>query len=98
MSLEFPSVKSISFFFFLDGLYVSVGQRLAIVVSCVILYLMTTMMMDSKARDACLALVILLACLEKLCSVLNLVSVERDWVSLSKSLFDLFISSGCGHL
>jgi solute carrier family 40 (iron-regulated transporter), member 1 len=29
-----------------------------------------------------LVLVVLLACIEKLCSIMNMVAVEKDWVSL----------------
>jgi len=57
-----------------------VGQRIAVAVSCVIMYLMVTVRMNGRVKDTCLALAILLACVEKLCSVLNLVAVERDWV------------------
>ncbi|ETS74302.1 hypothetical protein PFICI_14168 [Pestalotiopsis fici W106-1] len=59
-----------------------IGQRLAVAVSCAVLWLM-----ERKAgshtysvMQGQFALVVLLACVEKLCSVMNLVSIERDWV------------------
>lgn len=37
--------------------------------------------LTSGVRAGLLAVVTAFACVEKLCSILNLVSVEKDWVS-----------------
>ena len=60
----------------------SIGiQRVAVVASCVIFFLMALhIITDAQSMKAGLAGVALLACVEKLCSVMNLVSVERDWI------------------
>jgi len=58
-----------------------VGQRLAVGASCSIFWLLYQRKgLGTKLRVGLFAVSILLACVEKLCSVLNLVSVERDWV------------------
>lgn len=59
-----------------------VGQRLAVAASCAILWIMEQKvgLRNTRVTDGQFALVVLLACVEKLCSVMNLVSVERDWV------------------
>jgi len=59
-----------------------VGQRLAVIVSCVILWVMS---IDNIVHYKWLKLflfgiVCLLACIEKLCAVMNMIAVERDWV------------------
>ncbi|KAK7690244.1 hypothetical protein QCA50_006899 [Cerrena zonata] len=57
------------------------SQRLAVAVSCVIIYLLLVeQTWSATVRWSCLAAISLLACAEKLSSVMNLVSVERDWV------------------
>lgn len=60
---------------------VLVFQRLAVAASCAIFY---TFFLEtehgSSSKKGMLALVTLLACVEKLCSILNTVSVEKDWV------------------
>ncbi|KAK9583590.1 hypothetical protein V6Z92_007726 [Aspergillus fumigatus] len=75
------------------GYYIDVGNRLQVVrlsivlqrvvvaASCAIFYLLAIGLPMRSVVDTCLlATLALLACVEKLCSVLNLVSVERDWV------------------
>ncbi|KAK9792193.1 putative Ferroporti-1 [Seiridium cardinale] len=59
-----------------------IGQRLAVAASCAILWIMEQKvgLTNTRVTDTQFALVVLLACVEKLCSVMNLVSVERDWV------------------
>ncbi|KAI6484288.1 hypothetical protein MCOR07_003972 [Pyricularia oryzae] len=62
-----------------------VGQRLAVVVSCGLFWALELRghghWMDSPGLgDGLFALAVVLACVEKLCAVMNLVSVERDWV------------------
>lgn len=56
-------------------------QRVVVAASCAIFYLLAIGLPMRSVVDTCLlATLALLACVEKLCSVLNLVSVERDWV------------------
>ncbi|KAK7975626.1 pectate lyase E [Apiospora arundinis] len=58
-----------------------VGQRLAVAVSCVIFSLLTIRgPLYPQAKAGLLALLAFLACIEKLCSILNTISVEKDWV------------------
>ncbi|TAQ83486.1 hypothetical protein B7494_g8193 [Chlorociboria aeruginascens] len=58
-----------------------VGQRLAVGASCGTFWILYERKeLGTKLRVGLFAVSILLACIEKLCSVLNLVSVERDWV------------------
>ncbi|KAK6214417.1 hypothetical protein LQW54_004466 [Pestalotiopsis sp. IQ-011] len=59
-----------------------IGQRLAVAASCAILWIMERRvgLVTVRVTDGQFALVVLLACVEKLCSVMNLVSIERDWV------------------
>lgn len=65
----------------LNSLTVLVLQRCAVAVSCVIFYLLTIRLRMSQVVDQCLlAILALLASIEKLCSVMNLISVEKDWV------------------
>ncbi|KAH8890403.1 hypothetical protein GQ53DRAFT_721636 [Thozetella sp. PMI_491] len=58
-----------------------VSQRLAAALSCVIFYLLSTdHRFEGQWKAAALVLLTLLACIEKLASITNSVSVERDWV------------------
>lgn len=59
-----------------------VGQRLAVAGSCGLFWAleMRGPSMGGRLRDALFALTIVLACIEKLSAIVNLVSVERDWV------------------
>lgn len=58
-----------------------IGQRLAVAVSCgVFMMLYTRTTLSIGVRNGLFAINILLACVEKLCSIMNLVSIERDWV------------------
>ncbi|KAI4728647.1 hypothetical protein E4T49_03604 [Aureobasidium sp. EXF-10728] len=60
-----------------------VGQRTATAVSCILLWLLLYFRytsLDSWSAKAALASLSLLACVEKLSSVVNTISVERDWV------------------
>ncbi|KAJ5153438.1 uncharacterized protein N7482_009916 [Penicillium canariense] len=58
-----------------------VFQRLVVAASCVIFYLLAIGLPMKRVVNTCLlAILTLLACFEKLCSVLNLVAVEKDWV------------------
>ncbi|KAI1826361.1 Ferroporti-1 [Xylaria intraflava] len=56
-------------------------QRLAVAVSCVIFYILAIELpLGHGAKTGMLALLSFLACIEKLCSIMNTVSVEKDWV------------------
>ena len=58
-----------------------VGQRLAVAISCAIFWiLLVRKHLQPSAKSCLFGLAVILACIEKLCSVMNLVSVERDWV------------------
>ena len=58
-----------------------VGQRASVVISCLILGLLTTeFVRHTSLKSILLIVVYLLACIEKLCSVVNLIAIERDWV------------------
>ena len=63
--------------------FATVSQRLAVAISCVVLFLMVqyAFLRESNAvYIGALATLSALACVEKLGSVLNTISVERDWV------------------
>jgi iron-regulated transporter 1 len=58
-----------------------VGQRLAVALSCAgFWYLATGLSSMWWLQYGLFVLLSLLACMEKLCSIMNLVAVERDWV------------------
>lgn len=59
-----------------------IGQRLAVAASCGIFWALELSAggMDSRITNGLFSLVVMLACVEKLCAVMNLVAVERDWV------------------
>lgn len=58
-----------------------IGQRLAVAASCALFWiLLLEKNMQSGLKTILFAITIIFACVEKLCSVLNLVSIERDWV------------------
>jgi iron-regulated transporter 1 len=60
----------------------TVSQRIVVAASCVIfLILIKVQVMSHGLRLGLLAVAILMACIEKLAAIMNLVSVERDWVS-----------------
>jgi iron-regulated transporter 1 len=60
----------------------TVCQRLAVAASCVIFYVLVIgMPLGRGGRTGMLVLLSFLACIEKLCSIMNMVSVEKDWVS-----------------
>lgn len=62
-------------------LTLAVSQRLAVAVSCVIFYLLAKAQHAPQGmRTGLLVLLILMACIEKLAAIMNLVSVEKDWV------------------
>lgn len=59
----------------------TVGQRLAVAISCICFILL----INSDSKDSFGSIVLLfvlavMACVEKTCSIANSVSVEKDWV------------------
>ncbi|KAH7310464.1 Ferroporti-1 [Stachybotrys elegans] len=91
----YASVRSLSTLVFASfiGRYIDTGnrlsvartsiiyQRLATVVSCVLFYLLSVKQsFRTGIKEAVLAILILIACVEKLCSIMNLVAIEKDWV------------------
>ncbi|KAF4461960.1 iron transporter [Fusarium albosuccineum] len=75
------------------GLYIDTGNRLqvartsivferiVVAASCAIFYVLAVNIpLNYSQRMGMLALVSIFACIEKLCSIMNLVSVEKDWV------------------
>lgn len=51
------------------------------ILSCVGFYCLATLLSISKStKQGVFATLVILSCVEKNCSVLNLVSIERDWV------------------
>ncbi|KAK1674886.1 Ferroporti-1 [Colletotrichum godetiae] len=58
-----------------------VSQRLAVSASCVVFYiLLIGLPLGDYGRPGLLALLSIMACVEKLYSIVNMVSVEKDWV------------------
>lgn len=58
-----------------------VFQRLVVAASCAVFYILAIdTPLPSGVREGLVAVVTFFACIEKLCSILNLVSVEKDWV------------------
>ncbi|ENH63376.1 Solute carrier family 40 member 1 [Fusarium oxysporum f. sp. cubense race 1] len=62
-------------------LSIVVSQRLVVAASCVIFFILSRVESPSdELRVGLLAALIFMACVEKLAAIMNLVSVERDWV------------------
>lgn len=59
----------------------AVVQRLAVAASCGVFYALTLRVPIPGGKTAMFSLITILACVEKLCSIMNMVSVEKDWVS-----------------
>lgn len=59
-----------------------VGQRTAVIMSCISFWFLPKWYYSTSSIFRVLWLAILagLACIEKLCSIMNLVAIERDWV------------------
>lgn len=58
-----------------------VGQRGAVVISCLGFWALSTDTLDFPGfRPLLIAILVLLACVEKLCSIMNFIAIERDWV------------------
>lgn len=57
-------------------------QRVAAVVSCLGFWVLAVdVAVAAPFATAVQATLVLLACVEKLCSIMNMVAIERDWVS-----------------
>ncbi|CAF9928579.1 hypothetical protein IMSHALPRED_007691 [Imshaugia aleurites] len=57
------------------------GQRGAVVLSCLGFWALATNVLDFPGfRLFLIVCLILLACVEKLCSIMNVIAIERDWV------------------
>lgn len=64
-----------------------VGQRVAVVASCGLFWALERETADAlPTKYGLFALAVALACIEKICAIANLVSIERDWV---RRLFSL---------
>jgi solute carrier family 40 (iron-regulated transporter), member 1 len=62
-------------------LFQLVGQRIAVIFSCIGFgSLLLHQFTSNILRYSILSILILLACVEKLCSIMNMIAVERDWV------------------
>ena len=58
-----------------------IGQRGAVILSCLCFWALSTNVPGFPGfRPSLLAILVLLACVEKLCSIMNLIAIERDWV------------------
>lgn len=58
-----------------------VGQRGAVILSCLGFWALSTNILDFAGfRPLLIAMLVLLACVEKLCSIMNNIAIERDWV------------------
>ena len=63
-------------------IFTIVFQRVAVAISCGVFYLLTRPLpLNRTAKRFMFVLLNILACVEKLCSIMNAVAVERDWVS-----------------
>lgn len=67
-----------------------VVQRIAVATSCAAFLVMEPRIANQQwMQNLLLAGVTVLACVEKLCAIMNLVSVEKDWVTTSSVLTPL---------
>ena len=58
-----------------------VGQRGAVIVSCLGFLALSTAVLDVPGlRLLLIIMLVLLACVEKICSIMNIIAIERDWV------------------
>lgn len=58
-----------------------IGQRGAVILSCLGFWALSTDIRDHPGfKFPLIAMLALLACLEKLCSIMNIIAVERDWI------------------
>lgn len=58
-----------------------IGQRISVVISCLLFVIMTTEAVSHAGlKMGLLGLLCILACVEKIYSIMNFIAVERDWV------------------
>lgn len=58
-----------------------IGQRAAVILSCLGFWALSVDVWNVPGlRPSLIAILALLACAEKLCSIMNLIAIERDWV------------------
>jgi iron-regulated transporter 1 len=57
-----------------------IGQRSAVVLSCCVLLFLLSDFGPPYMNYTMFAVLVLLSCVEKLCSIMNMIAVERDWV------------------
>ena len=58
-----------------------VGQRGAVILSCLGFWALSTDILGFPGfKSFLIATLVLLACMEKLCSTMNIIAIERDWV------------------
>ncbi|KAK0725504.1 Ferroporti-1 [Lasiosphaeris hirsuta] len=59
-----------------------VGQRVSVALSCALFWALEARKgrLSGMVQHGLFVIAVLLACVEKLCSMMNLISVERDWV------------------
>lgn len=58
-----------------------IGQRGAVILSCLGFWALSTDIQDFRGfKILLIAMLVLLACVEKLCSIMNIIAVERDWI------------------
>ncbi|KAL9136262.1 MAG: hypothetical protein Q9175_002542, partial [Cornicularia normoerica] len=58
-----------------------VGQRGAVILSCLGFWALSTDTLDFQGfRPLLIVMLVLLACVEKLCSIMNIIAIERDWI------------------
>ena len=58
-----------------------IGQRWAVILSCLAFWALSTDVWDFPGfRPLLIIILAILACVEKLCSIMNLIAIERDWV------------------
>lgn len=65
-----------------------VGQRVPVAASCALFLVLLWRAEAGAAGNGIFAVIVMLAVVEKLCSTMNLISVERDWVRI-------FLSKRC---
>ena len=63
------------------------GQRVAVAASCAVFWVLEVgIVKGGLAYHLLFGTLVVLACIEKLCAVMNLISVERDWVGVPRDL------------
>lgn len=73
-----------------------VGQRVPVAASCALLLVLELKgsALGYRKDDGIFAVIVLLAVAEKLCSTMNTISVERDWVSMNVTVWRCLTADG----